>query len=80
MGNRLPYGLGGSDHWLDMLGGGKGKVNVRRHSAGLCSLGLRQGGKPVLSRAAVCANPPAPADYGAVSEQRELTASCFRHS
>jgi hypothetical protein len=24
MGNRLPYGFGGSSHWLDMLGGGKG--------------------------------------------------------
>jgi len=32
MGDRLPYGLGGRCHWLDMLGGGKGKVNVRWHS------------------------------------------------
>ena len=31
MGNRLPHGLGGRGHWLDMLGGGKGKVNVQRH-------------------------------------------------
>ena len=27
MGNRLPYGLGGRGHWLDMLGGGEGEVN-----------------------------------------------------
>ena len=27
MGNRLSYGLGGRGHWLDMLGGDKGKVN-----------------------------------------------------
>jgi hypothetical protein len=32
MRNRRPCGLEGRDHWLDMLGGGKGKVNVRRHS------------------------------------------------
>jgi hypothetical protein len=28
MGNRLPYGLGGRGHWVDMLGGYKGEVNV----------------------------------------------------
>jgi hypothetical protein len=33
MGNRLPYGLGGRGHWVDMLGGGKGKVNVQRYFA-----------------------------------------------
>jgi len=27
MRNRLPNGLGGRRHWLDMLGGGNGKVN-----------------------------------------------------
>ena len=32
MRNCLTHGLGWRDHWLDMLGGGKGKVNVRRHS------------------------------------------------
>ena len=31
MGNRLPYGLGGRGHCVDMLGGAKGKVNVLRH-------------------------------------------------
>jgi hypothetical protein len=25
MGDRLPHGLGGRAHWLDMLGGGKGE-------------------------------------------------------
>jgi hypothetical protein len=29
MGDRLPLGLGGCGHWLDMLGGGEGKVNVQ---------------------------------------------------
>jgi len=29
MRNRLPWGLGWRGHWLDMLGGVKGKVNVR---------------------------------------------------
>ncbi len=29
MGNRLPHGLGGRGHWLDMLGVGEGKVNVQ---------------------------------------------------
>ncbi len=29
MGNRLTHGLGGRGHWVDMLGGAKGKVNVR---------------------------------------------------
>jgi hypothetical protein len=45
---------------------------LARQSAGLCCLGIRKGGKPVLSRAAVCANPPPPADYGPASEQRGL--------
>jgi hypothetical protein len=27
MGKHLSHGLGGRGHWLDMLGGGKGKVN-----------------------------------------------------
>lgn len=27
MGNRLPHGLRGSRHWLDMLGGDEGEVN-----------------------------------------------------
>ena len=27
MGYRLPHGLGGRGHWLDMLGGGEGEVN-----------------------------------------------------
>jgi hypothetical protein len=27
MGNRLPHGLGGRRHWLDMLGVDQGKVN-----------------------------------------------------
>jgi hypothetical protein len=30
MGDRVPYGLGGRDHWLDMLGAVKGKVNASR--------------------------------------------------
>jgi hypothetical protein len=30
VGNRLPYGLGGRGHWLNMLGGGEGQVNARR--------------------------------------------------
>jgi hypothetical protein len=30
MGNRLPHGLGGRGHWLDMLGGGEGQVNASR--------------------------------------------------
>jgi hypothetical protein len=25
MGNRLPHGLGGLGHWLDLLGGGEGE-------------------------------------------------------
>jgi hypothetical protein len=29
MGNRLPRGLGGRGHWLDMLGVGEEKVNVQ---------------------------------------------------
>jgi hypothetical protein len=29
MGDRLPDGLGGRDHWVDMLGAHGGKVNVR---------------------------------------------------
>jgi len=29
MGNRLPYGLGGRGHCVDMVGGDKGKVNRR---------------------------------------------------
>jgi len=29
MGNRLTHGLGRRGHWLDMLGVGKGKVNVQ---------------------------------------------------
>ncbi len=33
MGNSLPHGLGRSGHWLDMLGGGKGKVNVWQNVA-----------------------------------------------
>jgi hypothetical protein len=28
MGNRLPRGLGGRGHWLDMLGVGEEKVNA----------------------------------------------------
>jgi hypothetical protein len=28
MGNRLTYGLGRRGHWLDMLGGDEGEVNV----------------------------------------------------
>jgi hypothetical protein len=28
VGNRLPHGLRRSRHWLDMLGGDEGKVNV----------------------------------------------------
>ena len=28
MGNRLPHGLGGRGHWLDMLGAGEGKVKA----------------------------------------------------
>ena len=31
MGNRLPHGLGGRGHWVDMLGVGEGKVNVWWH-------------------------------------------------
>ena len=31
MGNRLPFGMGGSGHWLDMLGVSEGKVNVQWH-------------------------------------------------
>ena len=31
MGNRLPYGWGRHGHWLDMLGGDEGEVNVVRH-------------------------------------------------
>jgi hypothetical protein len=27
VGNRLPHGLGGRGHWLDMLGGHVGQVN-----------------------------------------------------
>jgi hypothetical protein len=27
MGDRLPDGLGGREHWIDMLGGEKGEVN-----------------------------------------------------
>jgi hypothetical protein len=30
MGDRLPHGFGGRGHWVDMLGGSRGKVNVRR--------------------------------------------------
>ena len=33
MGNRLPHGLGGRGHWLDMLGVSEGKVNVHRINA-----------------------------------------------
>jgi len=29
VGNRLPHGLGGRRHWLDMLGVSEEKVNVR---------------------------------------------------
>jgi hypothetical protein len=32
MGDRLIHGLGGRCHWLDMLGGDEGKVNVQWHS------------------------------------------------
>jgi hypothetical protein len=28
MGNRLPHGLGGRGHWLDMLGVGEGSMNA----------------------------------------------------
>ena len=28
MGNRLPHGLGGDCHWIDMLGVSRWKVNV----------------------------------------------------
>jgi hypothetical protein len=33
MGDRLTHGLGGRGHWLDMLGGDEGKVNVQWHSS-----------------------------------------------
>jgi len=33
MGDRLPDGLGRRGHWVDMLGGYKGEVNVRVASA-----------------------------------------------
>jgi hypothetical protein len=42
MRNRLPCGLGGRDHWLDMLSGGKGKVNALcRAVAGTYGPGFR---------------------------------------
>ncbi len=33
MGDRLTNGLEGRCHWLDMLGGDEGKVNVQWHSS-----------------------------------------------
>ena len=36
MGNRLPHGLGGRGHWVDMLGVGDGKVNAAVAFPTLC--------------------------------------------
>ena len=56
MGNRLPHGLGMSSHWLDMLGGVEGEVNVSvggvfvfGGGVGARHLKKRAGAKPALT-------------------------------
>jgi hypothetical protein len=50
MGHRLPHGLGGRGHWVDMLGGDEGKVNVRWHSSSVPPQSPRRISNSISSR------------------------------